>query len=85
MIVKGFLDLVLAAVSGLLSLLPTWNLDDSAVTSFSGTLGDWMGRANGYVPEHLLWSCVGLLAAVRLALWAWRGLVFVYSMIPFVG
>lgn len=82
MIVTFLIQLVSGLVSGLLGLVPAWNIDTSVMSSFTADIGGLIGRVNGYVPSVLLMACLGLLLVVKLALLAWRVCVFVYSMIP---
>jgi hypothetical protein len=83
MITTFIIQLVAGLVSGILGLVPDWSIDMSAVTSFTGTIGSLAGAANGYVPSLLLFSCIGIILALRLVLLAVRAVLFAYTMIPF--
>lgn len=83
MITAAIIELVAGLVQGVLGLVPEWNIDMSAISGFTTSIGSLIGRANGYVPATLLFACIGLLLAMKLAFLIWRGILFVYTLIPF--
>lgn len=83
MIVEWVVSLVLGIVQGLLSLLPTWEVDTSAFDEMGTDLASLVLKVDAYVPVVTLLACF----AIRMGVWVfmsfWRALVFVYDLIPF--
>lgn len=84
MIITALVSLVTAIVQAVLSLIPQWSVDPaSTVGEYSNTFATVAGSLDGYVPERLGLICLGVLVALRLFMFAWKGVLFVYGLIPF--
>lgn len=84
MIVQLVLDIVLGALTGILGLVPTFTVPAS-VTNFGTSMGSAVAGANGVFPVVTLGVVIGALLALRLAMFVWHGIVFVYKLIPLKG
>lgn len=84
MLLTFLIQMCLGIVTGIFSLLPSWTVDSSTVTSMAGW-GAVGGSANGYVPENELLLCFALVIGVRLFFLTWAGVLFLYRLIPFNG
>lgn len=85
MITNFLISTALGIVTGLASLLPSWSVDTSAVTGASSNVGYILTGFNSYLPETMVVTCLGILLAVKLALFTWRVILAVYRLIPFNG
>jgi hypothetical protein len=81
--ITGFLiSLVLGVVTGLFSLLPAWSADTGVVSGQANGAGTFLGAFDDYLPERTIVACLALLLVIKLAMFVWRLLVFVYGLIP---
>lgn len=84
MITTFLLRLAAGLVAGLFSLVPSFGADPAGpASSFASSFASSAGSLNGYVPEATALVCLGVLLAIRFGLLAWKGLLFVYSILPF--
>lgn len=84
MILTFLIDALLSVVQGLFSVLPTWSVDTSQMDT-AKTVGLTAGSLNGWFPETFLFACLAVVLGVRLFMFAWNGLVWLYGLIPFNG
>lgn len=78
MITDAVIAFFLRAFTTLILLLPPVPIDLPALTGMGAVVGDATARANGYFPVMFTLSCVGVIVGVRIALFAWRTIVFIY-------
>lgn len=83
MILDAIIGFFLAAFRAVVGLLPTWSPDTSAFSTMSTSIGSAASSANGYFPVSVLGWCLVLILGVKVALLAWRVVLFVYELIPF--
>ena len=84
MIVNAFIELISAIVSGVLSLVPDWTVDVTALAAVGGSIGSTASTLNGYFPVATVGVVLVLLLALQVGLLLWRVVIFVYNLIPFV-
>lgn len=83
--ITGFLIQMTGALfTALLSLLPSWSVDTSTVTTMDHT-GVSFASLNNWVPEQMAFICLLIALGVRLFFLAWTGVLFLYRLIPFNG
>lgn len=74
---------VFALLNGLLGTVPPWSPPVPSLTTWSASMGYWVGQAEGFFPvSHLAICLASVLAFMALAL-GWRAAFFVYGLIPF--
>jgi hypothetical protein len=77
-----FINMLAGIVTGIASLIPSWTADTSILNSVAG-FSYSIGELNGWVPEDTALGCLLILVLLGAIVFGWRGLVFLYSMIPF--
>lgn len=82
MIIDAIVNILFAVLQGVLGLLPVLDLPAGLTVSASG-LGDGLATANTFFPVTTLGTCLGIVLAVRLFLFAWDFLVWLYDKVPF--
>lgn len=75
-------DLILSAftgiILGLFEPLPVHPVDTSVIEGQTSQIGAMASALNGYAPIGLLGACLAVLLTLKVALLAWRGVLFVY-------
>lgn len=82
MIIDAIVSVVVGIFTGVLGLLPSYELPDS-ITNLGSSVGEAVGTLNGVFPVGTLGVCIGLMIAARLFLFAFGLAVWVYEHIPF--
>lgn len=82
MIIDAIVGILFGIIKGLLGLLPVLDLPAGLVVSASG-LGDGLATANTFFPVTTLGTCIGIVLAVRLFVFGWDFLVWLYEKLPF--
>lgn len=83
MITEQVMGLLTGILNGLLSLMPGWSVDLTAVSGSGASIGSNAYRINEWFPVDILAVCLVLIFTVDIGVAAWRLLVFVYELIPF--
>lgn len=83
MIVEALWGMVTGLVAGLFSLIPSWNVDTSAVSTALGAIGSMGSLGDGYFPVTLMCICLGIVLGTKIVLDVWNLVVFLYELIPF--
>lgn len=83
MVTDALLTFALSLVRAIAGLLPEWQPDAEPFTTTSTSLGSMAAVGNGYFPVTLLGICLAVVIGLKVALLAWRAVVFVYELIPF--
>lgn len=78
MITDAVIAFFLRAFTALVSALPPIPIDLPALVGMGASVGDATARADGYFPIVFTLTCVGVVLAVRIALFAWRTAIFIY-------
>lgn len=84
MITEFLISMLAGIVDGVLSIVPAWSIDTTAVTNV-GSVGATLGGMNGWFPETFVLVCLGVLLLVRLWFLAWNAIQWLYHLIPFNG
>jgi len=81
MILDAIIGLVVTLLTGLLGMIPAYSLPDS-ILSAGATIGETVGTINGVVPIVTMGACLAALIGVRMFIWIWQLVVFIYDKIP---
>lgn len=81
MIPDLFMSLISTVLTGALSLVPEWEFPSSWAGG-AASLGSSAGSVNGIFPVVTLAVVCGALLLLRMLLFAWDLIVFVYDRIP---
>lgn len=82
MILNWCVKAVVAILTGVLDLIPSWSLPPS-LTSSAADIGTALGNVNGVFPIADIAIALGIVVAGRTFLFAWSLIVFVYDRLPF--
>lgn len=84
MITDALISVVFGVLVALLGALPEWEPNLDGIEAATGPLGSWLSTANGYFPVTVLGACLATVLGLKLILWGWGFLVWLYEKIPFV-
>ncbi|QIK83530.1 hypothetical protein [Sanguibacter sp. HDW7] len=82
MILDALIALMASSFTLVLDLIPSWTPPTEAFSQSSASVGSMASAGNGYFPVRVLGICLALVLGLKVALLAWRGVVFVYSVLP---
>lgn len=82
MIVDAIIGVLLSLFTGVIGLLPSWQVP-SSITDLGGTLGGALSGLNGVFPVGTLGLCLAMMVGCRLFVFAWGLIVWVYRLVPF--
>lgn len=83
MLVEALVALMATSFNAVMSLVPSWEPDTAAFNQTATSVGAMASSGNGYFPVRVLGICIALVLGLKIALMAWRAIVFIYSMLPF--
>lgn len=78
MITEFLLETVVGIVLGLVQMTPASTVDYSQLHDQSQQVGALASALNGYTPVAQVGAALVLLVALKLALLAWQGVMFIY-------
>lgn len=78
MITEWLIRFTFAAVRAVLHLVPVVPAPTLGTAGATRSLGYYVALADGYAPVVLALGAAGTVLAYRIALFVWRGIVFVY-------
>lgn len=78
MITEALLSLVVATLTGMLNLAPTWTFDMSGISTNAGSIAGLVSAWNGYFPVVTFGTCLGLVFGFKVGMLGWRFILFVY-------
>lgn len=82
MLVDFLIGLVVGIFTGILGLMPAYQLPAS-ITDLGGTIGSSVAAINGVFPVVTLGACLVLMIGARLFIAAWSAIAWAYDKIPF--
>lgn len=82
MLIDAIMSVLIGAFTAILSFLPEYSLPSSIVTA-GASLGSSLSTVNGIVPLGTMAACILALLGVKLYLFVWSAVVFIYDRIPF--
>ncbi len=81
MIVDAIVRFVGQSVRAVLNLLPSWTPPFEEFGSQATAIGAMASRANGYFPVAVLGWCLVLVLSLKVLLFGWRVIVFIYHQV----
>jgi len=85
MIISGFLYLASTILTLILAVFPASAGLPSEFTSALSTFSGYVGIIDPLVPVATLATAVGIVMSYELVVFTFKGLVWTYQRIPFVG
>lgn len=85
MIISGFLYLSSSILALVLAVFPESAGLPSEFTSALGTFSGYVGIIDPLVPVTTLATAVGIVLSYELIVFTFKGLVWTYQRIPFIG
>jgi hypothetical protein len=82
MVTDAVVSVLMGFLTGVLSLLPSWELPAS-FAAFGPELGAKIDAFNGVLPVVTLGQCLAAMVGFRLFVLAWGLVVWLYDKIPF--
>lgn len=82
MVTEWIIAALVGIVRAVMSLLPEWEPDTSAVTGTAETIASYASVLNGYFPVGALFGVLAFVFAYKVILSAWRLAVRVYELTP---
>lgn len=78
MITGTLLVLALSTLTGLLNIAPTAAIDVSALAANTGTVAALGGTLNGYFPLVTLGVCLGIVFGLKVFMFGYRLVLFIW-------
>lgn len=78
MITEAVLGFAAQCVTILVGAFPVWGPQSDPFSTSGESVGTWARGLNGYAPVSTIFVCLVLLIGLKVALFVWRGAVFVY-------
>ena len=83
MIVDTIVAAAAALLRGVLSLVPSWSMPTSDITSLASAIGSGARQFQNWLPVESIFYGTAALIGFRLLLGLWRVAVWVYDRFPF--
>lgn len=83
MVIEALVALMATSISAVLDVIPSWTPPTEAFSQSSASVGAMAASGNGYFPVKVLGVCLVLVLGLKVALFGWRVIVFIWSVLPF--